>query len=307
MGYAIYGWRQVPIDASMIGEKANATRPEIEQILIYDPEQRDAATMERDLYVIRRRIEKQAIAAQIQELYLCSLSSRSIIYKGMFLAEALSDFYPDLQDERFTSRFAIYHQRYSTNTFPTWRLAQPFRMIAHNGEINTLSGNVNWMKAHETRLSHPLLDAHLDDIKPVIQAGGSDTASLDNVFELLVRGGRDAPMAKAMLIPESLGNNATMPRRITTCSCYCNAVMEPWDGPAALCGTDGRWVVGGARPQRPAPAALHHHRRQPARRRQRDRHGQDREDQVLGEGPRRPRPVHRRGPRRGPALPRLPS
>jgi glutamate synthase (NADPH/NADH) large chain len=245
MGYSIYGWRQVPIDASMIGEKANATRPEIEQILIYDPEQRDAATMERDLYVIRRRIEKQAIAAQISELYLCSLSSRSIIYKGMFLAEALSDFYPDLQDERFTSRFAIYHQRYSTNTFPTWRLAQPFRMIAHNGEINTLSGNVNWMKAHETRLSHPLLDAYLDDIKPVIQAGGSDTASLDNVFELLVRAGRDAPMAKAMLIPESLGNNATMPPAHHDLFLYCNAVMEPWDGPAALCGTDGRWVVAG--------------------------------------------------------------
>jgi len=245
MGYAIYGWRQVPIHSTVIGEKANATRPEIEQILIHDPELRDVDTMERDLYVIRRRIEKQAIAAQIPELYLCSLSSRSIIYKGMFLAEALSEFYPDLQDERFISRFAIYHQRYSTNTFPTWRLAQPFRMIAHNGEINTLHGNVNWMKAHETRLSHPLLDAYLDDIKPVIQAGGSDTASLDNVFELLVRGGRDAPMAKAMLIPESLGNNATMPPAHHDLFLYCNAVMEPWDGPAALCGTDGRWVVAG--------------------------------------------------------------
>ncbi len=245
MGYAIYGWRQVPINAAVIGEKANATRPEIEQILLHDPQSRDTDTIERDLYVIRRRIEKQAIAAQIPELYLCSLSGRSIIYKGMFLAEALSDFYPDLQDERFTSRFAIYHQRYSTNTFPTWRLAQPFRMVAHNGEINTLHGNVNWMKAHETRLSHPLLDPYLEDIKPVIQAGGSDTASLDNVFELLVRGGRDAPMAKALLIPESLGINATMPAAHHDLFLYCNAVMEPWDGPAALCATDGRWVVAG--------------------------------------------------------------
>ncbi len=245
MGYGIYGWRQVPINPSVIGEKANATRPEIEQILIYDPEQRDQATTERDLYVIRRRIEKQAIAAQIPELYLCSLSSRSIIYKGMFLAESLSIFYPDLQDERFVSRFAIYHQRYSTNTFPTWRLAQPFRMLAHNGEINTVSGNINWMKAHETRLSHPLLDAYLDDIKPVVQAGGSDTATLDNVFELLVRGGRDAPMAKAMLIPESITNNATMPQAHHDLFLYCNAVMEPWDGPAAVCATDGRWVVAG--------------------------------------------------------------
>jgi len=181
-GYGIYGWRQVPINATVIGEKANATRPEIEQILIYDPEGRDDAIVERDLYVIRRRIERQAIAAQIPELYLCSLSARSVIYKGMFLAESLCDFYPDLQDERFVSRFAIYHQRYSTNTFPTWRLAQPFRMLAHNGEINTLAGNVNWMKAHETRLSSPLLDPWLEDIKPVIHAGNSDTACLANVF-----------------------------------------------------------------------------------------------------------------------------
>jgi glutamate synthase (NADPH/NADH) large chain len=244
-GYRIYGWRQLPINVGCIGEKANATRPEIEQILIWDPEQRPEAEVERDLYVIRRRIERQAIAAQIPELYLCSLSCRSIIYKGMFLAEHLTAFYPDLLDERFVSRFAIYHQRYSTNTFPTWRLAQPFRTIAHNGEINTLSGNVNWMRSHETRLSHPLLDAHLDDIKPVVQAGGSDTAILDNVFELLVRGGRDAPMAKAMLIPESLGNNATMPPAHRDLFLYCNAVMEPWDGPAAICGTDGRWVIAG--------------------------------------------------------------
>jgi glutamate synthase (NADPH/NADH) large chain len=244
-GYAIYGWRQVPINVACIGEKANATRPEIEQILIHDPEQRDIATIERDMYVIRRRIEKQAIAAQIAELYLCSLSARSIIYKGMFLAEALTEFYPDLLDERFVSRFAIYHQRYSTNTFPTWRLAQPFRTLAHNGEINTLHGNVNWMKSHETRLSHALLDPFMDDLKPVVQAGGSDTATLDNVFELLVRAGRDAPMAKALLIPESLGNNATMPQAHRDLVLYCNAVMEPWDGPAAICATDGRWVVAG--------------------------------------------------------------
>ncbi|MBX6373453.1 MAG: glutamate synthase large subunit [Acetobacteraceae bacterium] len=244
-GFAIYSWRQVPINVACIGEKANATRPEIEQILIWDPQQRDAAIAERDLYVVRRRIEKQAIAAQIPELYLCSLSCRSVIYKGMFLAEHLTEFYPDLLDPRFVSRFAIYHQRYSTNTFPTWRLAQPFRMIAHNGEINTLAGNVNWMKSHETRLSHPLLDPYIEDIKPVIQAGGSDTATLDNVFELLVRGGRDAPMAKAMLIPESIGNSATMPEAHRDLFLYCNAVMEPWDGPAAICATDGRWVIAG--------------------------------------------------------------
>ena len=244
-GYAIHSWRQVPIDVGCIGEKANATRPEIEQILVWNPRGKDDADYERDLYVIRRRIERQAIAAQIPELYLCSLSCRSVIYKGMFLAEHLTEFYPDLRDPRFVSRFAIYHQRYSTNTFPTWKLAQPFRMLAHNGEINTVSGNANWMRSHETRLSHPLLDPFLDDIKPVVQAGGSDTATLDNVFELLVRGGRDAPMAKAMLIPELLGNNATMPEAHRDLFLYCNAVMEPWDGPAAIAATDGRWAIAG--------------------------------------------------------------
>ncbi len=244
-GYAIYGWRQVPIDVSVIGEKANATRPEIEQIMLRNTRGTEDSEFERDLYVIRRRIEKQAIAAQISEFYVCSLSCRSIIYKGMFLAENLSDFYPDLADERFVSRFAIYHQRYSTNTFPTWKLAQPFRMLAHNGEINTISGNTNWMKSHETRLAGAPLDPYVEDVKPVIQAGGSDTASLDNAFELLVRAGRDAPMAKALLIPASLGSDATMPEAHRDLFSYCNAVMEPWDGPAAICATDGRWMVAG--------------------------------------------------------------
>ncbi|GAC1343245.1 MAG: hypothetical protein NVSMB18_18640 [Acetobacteraceae bacterium] len=238
-GYSIYGWRQVPINVACIGEKANATRPEIEQIMIRGG-QVEPARFERDLYVIRRRVEKQAIAAQASELYLCSLSCRSIIYKGMFLAESLTDFYPDLLDDRFVSRFAIYHQRYSTNTFPTWRLAQPFRMLAHNGEINTLSGNVNWMKSHETRLAAGDLDQYIEDVKPVIQAGSSDTATLDQVFELLVRAGRDAPMAKALLIPASTGQDATMKDAHRDMFLYCNAVMEPWDGPAAIAATDGR-------------------------------------------------------------------
>ena len=244
-GYRIYGWRQVPINVECIGEKANATRPEIEQIMIWNARGVPEDVFERDLYIIRRKIEKAAIAAQIPELYLCSLSCRSIIYKGMFLAASLTDFYPDLLDERFVSRFAIYHQRYSTNTFPTWRLAQPFRMLAHNGEINTVAGNINWMKSHETRLAAEGLDEFIDDIKPVVQAGGSDTAALDNVFELLVRAGRDAPMAKALMIPPSIGNDATMPKAHRDLFLYCNAVMEPWDGPAAIAATDGRWVIAG--------------------------------------------------------------
>jgi glutamate synthase (NADPH/NADH) large chain len=243
-GYQIYGWRQVPINVSVIGEKANATRPEIEQIMIWNAKGSDKPEFERDLYVIRRRIENQAIADQLQ-MYFCSLSCRSIIYKGMFLAASLTDFYPDLLDERFVSRFAIYHQRYSTNTFPTWKLAQPFRMLAHNGEINTVAGNINWMKSHETRLADPALDPYMDSIKPVIQAGGSDTATLDNVFEVLVRAGRDAPSVKALMIPASIGQDATMPKAHRDMFLYCNAVMEPWDGPAAIAATDGRWVIAG--------------------------------------------------------------
>ena len=244
-GYQIYGWRQVPINVDCIGEKANATRPEIEQIMIWNAKGTDKSEFERDLYVIRRRIENKAIAEQLPVLYFCSLSCRSIIYKGMFLAESLTDFYPDLLDERFVSRFAIYHQRYSTNTFPTWKLAQPFRMLAHNGEINTITGNVNWMKSHETRLSDPALDSYIDSIKPVIQTGGSDTASLDNVFEVLVRAGRDAPSVKSLMIPASIGQDATMPAAHRDMFMYCNAVMEPWDGPAAIAATDGRWVIAG--------------------------------------------------------------
>ncbi|HEX7725781.1 MAG TPA: hypothetical protein VF410_04445, partial [Rhizomicrobium sp.] len=138
-GFYLYGWRQVPIDISIIGEKANATRPEIEQIM-FDAGDGNLEELDRRLYLCRRRIEKRVREASIQDFYVCSLSSRSLIYKGMFLAEHLSEFYPDLKDERFVSAFAIFHQRYSTNTFPTWRLAQPFRMLAHNGEINTLKG-----------------------------------------------------------------------------------------------------------------------------------------------------------------------
>jgi glutamate synthase (NADPH/NADH) large chain len=245
LGYQIYGWRQVPINVACIGEKANATRPEIEQIMLWNARGVSELEFERDLYVIRRRIERETIAAQIPDLYFCSLSCRSIVYKGMFLAESLTEFYPDLLDERFVSRFAIYHQRYSTNTFPTWKLAQPFRALAHNGEINTVQGNVNWMKSHETRLSSELLDNFMEDIKPVVQAGGSDTASLDNVFELLVRSGREAPMVKAMMIPPSIGATSSMPQAHRDMIEYCNAVMEPWDGPAAITATDGRWVIAG--------------------------------------------------------------
>jgi glutamate synthase (NADPH/NADH) large chain len=246
MGYYIYGWRHVPVNIAVLGEKANATRPEIEQILISNSKGVDEETFERELYVIRRRIEKAAAAAQVPSLYLASFSCRSIIYKGMMLAEQVAEFYPDLKDERFESAFAIYHQRYSTNTFPQWWLAQPFRMLAHNGEINTLKGNLNWMKSHEIRMASATFGEMAEDIKPIVAQGSSDSAALDAVFEVLVRAGRNAPMAKTMLVPESWSQQAVeLPQAWCDMYSYCNSVMEPWDGPAALAMTDGRWVCAG--------------------------------------------------------------
>ncbi|MBJ3761399.1 glutamate synthase large subunit [Maribius pontilimi] len=246
MGHYIYGWRHVPVNISVLGEKANATRPEIEQILISNAKGVDEETFERELYVIRRRIEKASAAAGIRELYMASFSCRSIIYKGMMLAEQVAEFYPDLKDERFESAFAIYHQRYSTNTFPQWWLAQPFRMLAHNGEINTLKGNLNWMKSHEIRMASSAFGDMAEDIKPIVAQGSSDSAALDSVFEVLVRAGRNAPMAKTMLVPETWSKQAEeLPDAWRDMYSYCNSVMEPWDGPAALAMTDGRWVCAG--------------------------------------------------------------
>ncbi len=245
-GFYIYGWRQVPVQARCLGEKANATRPDVEQVLFYDPRGRDREELDRILYIVRRQIEKQAREAGLHELYVCSLSSQDVVYKGMFLAEEIDTFYPDLQDERFVSRVAIFHQRYSTNTFPEWRLAQPFRMLAHNGEINTLKGNVNWMRSHEISMASKVFGTDSDDIKPVIQPGSSDSAALDQVFELLMRAGRSAPMAKALLMPEAWSKREDIiPKNQRALYEYCNAVMEPWDGPAAIAAFDGRWAIAG--------------------------------------------------------------
>ena len=245
-GFYIYGWRQVPIDIRVIGDKAKATRPAIEQVLFRDPKGRKGDKLERVLYVVRRRIEKRVVFDAIQDFYICSLSVQTVIYKGMFLAEDIDNFYPDLKDERFVSRAAIYHQRYSTNTFPTWRLAQPFRMLAHNGEINTLKANVNHMKSHEIKMAANVFGEDAEDVKPIVQKGSSDSAALDAVFELLVRAGRSAPLAKVLLVPEAYSKRGDlMPESWRALYEYSNAVMEPWDGPAALCAYDGHWVMAG--------------------------------------------------------------
>ena len=201
---------------------------------------------ERDLYLIRRRIEKQALAENITDFYICSLSCRSVIYKGLFLAESLAAFYPDLQDERFVSSFALFHQRYSTNTMPSWKLAQPFRMLAHNGEINTLRGNVNWMKSHETRMVAAAFGEHNEDVKPIIQPGSSDSAALDAVCEALVRAGRQLPLVKTMLIPPAWSQpHGDQARSIATCSATATASWSPGTARPRIVATDSRWVVAG--------------------------------------------------------------
>ena len=242
-GHGIYGWRQVPIDYAVIGEKANATRPEIEQVMISNDRGVDVDQFEIDLYIIRRRIEKIVLEHHIKEFYICSLSCRTVVYKGMFLAEQLTAFYPDLLDERFVSSFAIFHQRYSTNTFPTWRLAQPFRMLSHNGEINTIKGNANWMKSHETRAVSEVFDEYNDEIFPLIEPDASDSMALDSVVEALVHAGRPMPAAQCMVVPESWSHRPHMAQKHRDFFAYCNCVIEPWDGPAALAASDGRWVI----------------------------------------------------------------
>lgn len=245
-GFYIYGWRQPPVDVDVIGQKAQDTRPEIEQIMFRDGRGRDPEELERALYICRRRIERRAREAGIPAFYICSLSHKSLIYKGMFLAQDIDNFYLDLRDDRFVSSVAIYHQRYSTNTFPQWALAQPFRMLAHNGEINTLRGNLNWMKSHEIKMVSGAFGNHVEDVKPVVPQGLSDSAALDAVFEILCKAGRTAPMTKALLIPEAWSKRASiMPDNHAALYAYCNSVMEPWDGPAGICAYDGRWAIAG--------------------------------------------------------------
>lgn len=242
--YYIYRWRQVPINTSVLGVKAESNRPEITQVIFKSNDKNlTGDDLERDLFVIRKKIEKQSSILNLKDFYICSFSSRSVIYKGMFLAEALSEFYPDLMDKRFISRFAIFHQRYSTNTFPSWELAQPFRVLAHNGEINTLKGNINWMKIHEQDMSNELFD-DIESLKPVITPGNSDSASLDNVFELLIRSGKSVPLVKLMLIPDAWSKRRkTIPRAHQNLFNFLNSTIEPWDGPAAIAATDGKWII----------------------------------------------------------------
>jgi len=242
--YYIYRWRQVPVNTKVLGTKAEGNRPEIVQVIFKsNNENLKEDELERDLFVVRKKIEKQSNILKLNDFYICSFSSRSIIYKGMFLAESLSEFYPDLMDKRFISRFAIFHQRYSTNTFPSWDLAQPFRTLAHNGEINTIKGNINWMKIHEQDMNSKLFK-DIESLKPVIASGNSDSAALDNVFELLVRSGKSVPLTKLMLIPDAWSKRRkTVSKSHQQLFNFLNSTIEPWDGPAAISATDGKWII----------------------------------------------------------------
>ena len=240
--YYIYGWRQVPFNTNVLGKTAEQSRPEIAQVMFKKNENLETNDLERNLFETRKKIEKQARENQLKNFYICSFSSRSIVYKGMFLAEMLAEFYPDLNDKKLTSRFAIFHQRYSTNTFPSWDLAQPFRALAHNGEINTLKGNINWMKIHEQDMSSPLFK-DVKSLKPVIRSN-SDSGALDNVFELLTHSGKLAPLIKLMMIPDAWSKRSkTVPKNHQDLFNFLNSTIEPWDGPAAICATDSKWVL----------------------------------------------------------------
>ena len=243
-GQKLLAWRDVPVDEMALGWLARESKPVIRQVIVGSGTD-DPAAFERKLYVIRKRLElavRQSGMERAEQFYMPSFSSRTIIYKGLLVAHQLEKFYPDLADPDMLSSLALVHSRYSTNTFPTWDLAHPFRYLCHNGEINTLRGNVNWMQAREARLASPLFGKDLKSILPVITPGASDSAQIDNVLELLVMGGRSLPHAMMMLIPEAWGDGLPMDAEKRGFYEYHASVMEPWDGPASIAFTDGKCI-----------------------------------------------------------------
>ncbi len=242
-------WREVPVDPDVLGERARRAMPAIRQVIVGRPQGMDDRTFERTLFLARKTMERSFRDAGLPA-YVPSFSSRTVVYKGLLLGSHLADFYLDLRDPDFTTAIAVYHQRYSTNTFPTWERAQPFRMLSHNGEINTLQGNVNWMRAREQAITLP--DDFLPggappmrDLLPVIDESGSDSAMLDNTLELLVMAGRDIRHAAAMLVPEAWEKIPDIDPALRAFYQYHSCLMEPWDGPAALAFSDGT-IVGTA-------------------------------------------------------------
>ncbi|HEX9640703.1 MAG TPA: glutamate synthase central domain-containing protein, partial [Candidatus Krumholzibacteria bacterium] len=259
-GQELLGWREVPHDNGLIGDSAKATQPLFQQVFIGAAPGLHGLAFERKLYVIRKRLERAADTLEVSALsrrffYIVSLSANTLIYKGMLTARQLEPMFPDLSDSDLESALALVHQRFSTNTFPSWPLAHPYRYIAHNGEINTLRGNINWMRAREGLLQSDLFGSDLAKLLPVIREGGSDTATFDNVLEFLVMSGRSLPHAILMMIPEPWAGHESMDPDRKAFYQYHASLMEPWDGPASIAFTDGT-VIGavldrnGLRPSR---------------------------------------------------------
>lgn len=254
-GLTLMHLRNVPTCPEILGEAALANEPDIKQIFITGFT--DSETADRRLYIIRKRIEnriRQSDIASRGDFYIVSLSAKNIVYKGMLSSLQLRNYFPDLTNSYFTSGLALVHSRFSTNTFPTWGLAQPFRLLAHNGEINTIRGNRSWMEARESVLSSPAL-GDIKELRPIIQPNMSDSASLDNVLEFLVMSGLSLPHAMAMLVPESFNEKNPISEELKAFYEYHSILMEPWDGPAALLFSDGRYAGGmldrnGLRPAR---------------------------------------------------------
>src|SRR6516164_5759431 len=234
-GQKLLGWRDVPTNNSPIGDSAKAVEPVFKQVFVERNQYlKSVDDFERKLYLIRKRIEKTT-----SEMYFGSFSARTLIYKGMLSAEQMAIYFPDLVDPRIVSALAVVHQRVSTNTIPSWSLAHPFRYISHNGEINTLRGNINWMKAREALFQSELFGEGIKDLLPVIVEGGSDSAMIDNALEMLVMCGRSVPHAMMMLIPEAWDGHETMSDEKKAFYEYHSCLMEPWDGPASMVFSDG--------------------------------------------------------------------
>ena len=232
-GLDVLGWREVPVEGSGLGASAQRAQPRIEQVFLAAAPRvtiADPLHLDRLAYVVRKRAEHL-----VTDCYFPSLSARTLVYKGMLTAHQVSEFYPELSDPRLESALALVHSRFSTNTFPSWPLAHPYRYLAHNGEINTVAGNRNWMRAREALLATDALPGQIERILPICTPGASDSASFDEVLELLHLGGRTLPHAVLMMIPEAWENHAQMDERRRDFYRYHSALMEPWDGPAAAC------------------------------------------------------------------------
>lgn len=249
-GLSVLGWREVPVNPEVLGSQARSVQPRIEQVIV-SSQAVEGDALERQLYLARRTVGS-ALSTQLQmqwgdQLYMCSFSNRTIVYKAMVRAEVLGNFYLDLKNPEYITPFALYHRRFSTNTMPKWPLAQPMRLLGHNGEINTLLGNINWMRARQGNLAHPNWGDRIEQLKPVVNANISDSANLDNAFELLVRSGRSPLEALMIMVPEAYQNQPELEQypEIVDFYEYYSGIQEPWDGPALLAFSDGKLVGAG--------------------------------------------------------------